>query len=111
MHDDNPQSFHAHFYHHGEGPSSTSSRFHPLEDEDVDTSLRWHVTLDDNTLVELTSEASHREYINQQRKDQPEMDVMRRWGFRRRTFYEDAASRRSLTLRRGVHVPTPSFYH
>ena len=92
MQNGNPHSFHARFYRPGESPSSTSSRFHHLEDEDVNTSLPWRVLLDDNALVELTSEASHQEYINQGRKDQVEMDAMQRWGFRRRALSEDTAS-------------------
>ena len=43
MQSDNPHSFHARFYHPGEIPSSTSSIFHPHEDEDVDMSLPWRV--------------------------------------------------------------------
>ena len=67
MQDDNPQSFHASFYHPGESPSSTSSRFHPCEDEDVNTSLPWHIPLEHDTSIELASEVSRQEYISQKR--------------------------------------------
>ena len=43
-----PHSFYAHFYCPRESPSPTSSKFHPREDKDVDTSLPWHVALEDD---------------------------------------------------------------
>ena len=76
MQDDNPQSFHALFYRPRESLSSTSSKFHPHENEDVDTSLPWCVPLKDDASIELANVVSHREYISQKRKDQAEMEVM-----------------------------------
>ena len=95
MQDDNPQSFHACFTCHGDSPSSTFSRFHPREDEDVDTSLPWRVPFEDDASIELSNKVSCREYINQRRKDQAKMEAMRRWGIRRRMLYEEPAPRRS----------------
>ena len=111
LQDNNPQSFHACLYRHGKGPSSTSSRFHHLEDDDIDTSLPWCLQLDDSALVKLVVEVSCQEYINQRRKIQAKMNVLHRWGFRRRTFYEDDASQRSPPRRRGAKFPLPSSYH
>ena len=77
MQNDNPQSFHARFYHTGESPFLNFSRFNPNEDEDVDTSLPWHVPLEDDASIELAGKVSRREYISQKRKDQAEMETMR----------------------------------
>ena len=41
LEDNYPRSFHARFYPHGKSHSATSSRFHLLEDDDVDTTLPW----------------------------------------------------------------------
>ena len=61
---DNPQSFYARFYRYGEGHSSTTSRFHPFEYEDVETSLPWRVALNDDALVELVEKTLRWEYIS-----------------------------------------------
>ena len=111
MQEDNPHSFHARIYRQWVSSLSTSSRFHPREDEDVDTSFPWHVHLEDDASIELANEVSHREYISQKRKDQANMDVMCRWGFRRRAFYEEAVSRRSSPRHRGMEIPPPASYH
>ena len=68
-----PQSFHARFY----GPFEVSSRFHPREDEDVDTSLPWHMPLEDDASIESNGEASRQEYISPKRKDEAELEAMR----------------------------------
>ena len=53
------QSFHTRFYGPGEGPSKISPRFHPHEDEDIDTTLPWRMPVEDDAQIESTSEASH----------------------------------------------------
>ena len=100
----NPHSFHACFYRPGESPLPTSSRFHPREDEDVETSLPWCVPLEDDTQIETTAEASRREYINQNKEDQAEIQTMRHCGLRRRMLYEESTQRRSSFPHRGRGV-------
>ena len=75
----NPHSFHGHFSRPGESPSSKFPRFHPCKHEDIDTSLQWRVALEDDIQVEYVGEASRREYINQKKEYQAELEAMGRW--------------------------------
>ena len=58
LQDNQPHLFHASFYPHSDSPSAISSRFHPLEDDDVDTYLPWHIRLEEDTFFELASDVS-----------------------------------------------------
>ena len=78
LQDNQPYSFHTQFYPHGESHSSRSSWFHPLEDDDVDTSLPWRIRLELDTSYEFASDVSHHEYLSQVKKDQDEIHTMRR---------------------------------
>ena len=108
----NPQSFHEQFYGPGEGPSVVSPRFHPREDEDVDISLPWRMSFDEDFSFESAGEASRQEYIDMKKRDAEEEEAMRHWGPRRRTLHEQATRRRSPPppRGRGVEVPPPDFY-
>ena len=108
----NPQSFHEQFYGPGEGPSVVSPRFHPREDEDIDLSLPWRMSFDEDFSLESAGEASHQEYINLRKRDAEEEEAMRQWGPRRRMLHEQAGRRRSPPppRDRGVEVPPPDFY-
>ena len=108
----NPQSFHERFYGPGEGPSVVSPRFYPREDEDIDISLPWRMSFDEDFSFESAGEASRQEYINLRKRDAEEEEAMRQWGPRRRMLHEQATRRRSppLPRGRGVEVPPPDFY-
>ena len=89
-----------------------SPRFHPREDEDVDISLPWRMSFDEDFSFESAGEASRQEYIDMKKRDAEEEEAMRHWGPRRRTLHEQATRRRSPPppRGRGVEVPPPDFY-
>ena len=60
-------------------------------------SLPWRVPLEDDAQIESTGEASHREYVDQKKKDRAELEAMKHWGPGRRMFHEEAARKRSCT--------------
>ena len=61
LQDNQPRSFHARFYPHGESPSFGSSGFHLLEDDDMDKSMPWHIKLVEDTSYELAGDVSREE--------------------------------------------------
>ena len=105
-------SFHARFYGPGEKPSKISPRFHPREEEDIDTTLPWRVALDDAIQAESAGEASRREYIKQKESDKEELEAMMYWGPKRSWLYEEAAARRAASppRGRGAEIAPPSHY-
>ena len=71
------------------------------------------MALEDDTQIEYAGEASHREYINQKKKnDQAKLEKMGRWGPKRRMLPEESAQRRSPTPSRGygVKITPPDSY-
>ena len=67
--------------------------------------------LEDDASIKSIGEVSRQVYISQKRKDQVELETMRRWGLRR-MLYEESTQRRSppLSQGRGVEVPAPDSY-
>ena len=108
----NSQSFHACFDGPREGPLEISPRFHPCEDEDIDTTLPWCISLEDDAQIESVGEASCHEYINQKKRDEEEYEAKKYWGPRRRMLYEEAARRRTPTPPRGREreIAPPNHY-
>ena len=53
------------------------------------------MALEDDIQIESASEALRREYINQKKEDQAELEAMGRWGSRRRMFHKESTWRRS----------------
>lgn len=103
-----PYSFHGLFYQPGEQPLITSSRFHPLEENDVDLNLPWRVELEKDISVELGSEVSHQEYLKQRQTDNAKFK--RNMHPTKNSFFTGEASQRFLSFCRGVEIPPPSTY-